>query len=402
MSSRFSRHQTTRVSARIISFVRYLCLSALVLTAFTGASTAQESDGSDENTLHTDAAMYAADWGTSEEEAVRRLSLQDEIGKLNATLAEEEHDTFAGLWIDNTSEKYRVVVQMTTPSAEEQILDRVRGTELEDLVEVSSAQFSLENLEAKQDETHRLAHDLNMDMESEINVQANKVQMYLPKKNRHNFRGLRVMSALNLPEGVVVSSVDGLSTPETNIYGGVFLATCTSGFAVRNLSGTRGITTAAHCPNNQSYKGKSLTFQAEDQQGYQDVQWHTAPGFTVTNEFLVETSIRKVTATKSYSNQTVGNYVCKNGGITGYTCGNIKSTTYRPTSTVTNPAGAFIRVHNNNNEDLSQPGDSGGPWFYQSTAYGTHVGAPADNGNDAIYMPINYISSLGITVLTSP
>ncbi len=401
MSNRFSRHQTTRVPARIMSFVSYLCLSALVLTAFTGASTAQESDGSDENALHTDAAMYAADWGTSEEEAVRRLSLQNEIGKLNATLAEEEHDTFAGLWIDNTSEKYRVVVQMTTPSAEEQILDRVRGTELEGLVEVSSAQFSLENLEAKQDETHRLAHHHNIDIESEINVQANKVQMYLPKKNRHNFRGLRVMSALNLPEGVVVSDVDGLSTPETNIPGGEHITTCTSGFAVKNSSGTRGITTAAHCNNSQSYKGRSLTFQAEDQQGNQDVQWHTAPDYTVTNEFSVGSSNRKVTATKSYSNQAVGDYVCKHGSITGYTCGNISSTTVK-LSYVTNSASTFIRVHNNNNQDLSQPGDSGAPWFNGNTAYGTHSGAPTDNGNDAIYMPINYISSLGITVLTSP
>jgi hypothetical protein len=93
--------------------------------------------------------------------------------------------------------------------------------------------------------------------------------------------------------------------------------------------------------------------------------------------------------------------VCKNGKTTGYTCGNISSTTYSP-SYVTNAAATFIRVHESSNGNLSEGGDSGGPWFLVNTAYGTHSGSPGANPNDALYMAINYVSSLGVSVLTAP
>lgn len=36
-------------------------------------------------------------------------------------------------------------------------------------------------------------------------------------------------------------------------------------------------------------------------------------------------------------------------------------------------------------------------------AYGSHVGAPTDDTNDAIYMAVNYIwPGIGVTVLTAP
>ena len=56
----------------------------------------------------------------------------------------------------------------------------------------------------------------------------------------------------------------------------------------------------------------------------------------------------------------------------------------------------------------SAGGDSGGPWFVGTRAYGVHKGAVdviddngADTGiDDAIYMAVNYFSHLGIEVLT--
>ncbi len=397
MSDRFSYLQIIKASkGRTVNLARYLCFNALIIASLTGVSVAQDSDDSAKDALFTDAAMYAADWNVSQEEAVRRLNLQDEIGKLNTTLSEQERDTFAGLWIEHQPE-YRVVVRVTTPSAEAQILDYVRGTELEGLVEVSLAKFSLEELEASQVSSHNLAAQSNMPIESEINLQANRVQLYLPNNTQvPQSQNSRVN--LNLPDGAVLFYVKELSTPEVNIYGGLTINGCTSAFSVRNSSGFRGITTAAHCPDNQFYNGSNLTFQSQDQAGNQDVQWHTAPGFTVTNQFNSGTGIRNVTATRSRSNQAVGNYVCKNGRTTGYTCGNISSTTFIP-NYVSNAQATFIRVHNNNNNNLSEAGDSGGPWFNGNTAYGIHSGGI---GNDAIYMPINYVSSLGISVLTSP
>ena len=57
----------------------------------------------------------------------------------------------------------------------------------------------------------------------------------------------------------------------------------------------------------------------------------------------------------------------------------------------------FVRV-NGYGAILSAPGDSGGPWFLEDIAYGINSGAFSDG--DAIYMPINYIDRLGVSVLT--
>jgi hypothetical protein len=70
---------------------------------------------------------------------------------------------------------------------------------------------------------------------------------------------------------------------------------------------------------------------------------------------------------------------------------------------VTSPASTFIRVNNDQGySDLASPGDSGGPWFLVGTAYGINSGEPGSDLNDAIYMAINYVSSLGVSVLTAP
>ena len=106
--------------------------------------------------------------------------------------------------------------------------------------------------------------------------------------------------------------------------------------------------------------------------------------------------------TKSRANQTVGSYVCKYGKITGFGCGSIVAIDFQPTdqtdcSIPCSFSATFIRVHNEDGDVLAQDGDSGGPWFRGNTAYGI-MRSQADG--DGVYMAINYISDLGISVLT--
>ncbi|MBD0322950.1 MAG: PKD domain-containing protein [Aldersonia sp.] len=81
---------------------------------------------------------------------------------------------------------------------------------------------------------------------------------------------------------------------------------------------------------------------------------------------------------------------------TNRTCGYLDSKSYDlgPSHTAT-----FIRVEGGST-DLSQPGDSGAPWFVEDLAYGSHVTSAGSDGHDAIYMAINYLSDIGATVLT--
>lgn len=93
-----------------------------------------------------------------------------------------------------------------------------------------------------------------------------------------------------------------------------------------------------------------------------------------------------------------GDFICKYGNATGFTCGSIVSTNYDALG-----AGGFVRVSDAGN-NLSSGGDSGGPWFYDQyrEAWGIHSDDVPGSPNDAIFMPVDRITSAGIQILTSP
>lgn len=62
-----------------------------------------------------------------------------------------------------------------------------------------------------------------------------------------------------------------------------------------------------------------------------------------------------------------------------------------------NATATFVRV-SKPGTDLSLPGDSGAPWYSGNNAYGIHTDGM---GDDSAYMAIDYLSILGVTVLTN-
>ena len=174
---------------------------------------------------------------------------------------------------------------------------------------------------------------------------------------------------------------------------------------MKDSSGKKGILTAKHCAQNWpgdtvSYNGTVLPNQRGAYGGSRDVMWATAPGFTVRNLAFDGTGNRYVYSTKSRSQQSEDEYVCKYGITTGYNCGYIESKNYaRPTAPCTGGctwSATWILVEREG-VNLADPGDSGGPWFLGNKAYGVMT---AKLGEKAVYMAINYIDALGVTVLT--
>jgi hypothetical protein len=72
--------------------------------------------------------------------------------------------------------------------------------------------------------------------------------------------------------------------------------------------------------------------------------------------------------------------------------GTISTTSYCASGACT-----WVRVAGNGT-NLSEGGDSGGPWFSGNTAYGSHT---YGIGNDSAYMPVNYFSGISVTIATS-
>jgi hypothetical protein len=389
-----------------------LAAMLLVSMAFVVVVNAQGQDSGGKPVLDNkdpllyDAQIYALNNNVSTEEALHRFQLQDIAGKLDAELSMNETGTFAGLWVEHNP-KFKIVVQFTR-NGEETIKPYLeQHSELANIVEVRTANMSLANLRRDQAEASSSVSASGIPANSDINVSSNTVELYGARADRSRFDNALQRREIRLPDRVRVIIVEALAENTAYIYGGLPLSTCTSGFSVKKSDGTKGITTAGHCSNSQSYNGNSLTFQSENWGGSYDIQWHTTSAYTVTNKIQWSSngSTRNITAAISRSYQAIGEYVCKYGMTTAYTCGYISSKNYNPGNEDNQPT--YIRVKNTAGYNvLSDNGDSGGPWFLNGDAYGTmtHKITPGTNGagTDAVYMAPDYIYGLGVTVMTSP
>lgn len=333
--------------------------------------------------IQQDAAVYANNFRVSLHEGARRLQLQESIDALNARLTEEQAATFAGLSIEHTPD-FHVVARFTRNGAE--TIRPYLSPALAAVVRVEPARFTLYQLERRLEASYHRVRGAGIPAAGAVDVRANRAEVHVLPGRAAAARA--VLGA----GGTVVVEVDHLPREEINMYGGLAISTCTTGFTVRNSAGTRGVSTAGHCGNSQSLSGYSLTFRTEAYSGSYDIQWHTASGHTFPNTIKVGSSTRSITGTRSRAYQTVGSQVCKQGKTTGYTCGTISTTSYCASGACT-----WVRVAGNG-VNLSEGGDSGGPWFSGNTAYGSHT---YGIGDDSAYMAVNYFSGISVTIATS-
>lgn len=346
-----------------------------------------------------DAVQYAAMTGVTLQEAEERLALQDAIGGLGDVLESQEPDTFGGLYIDHFPE-YRLVVQFTRDGSAT-IRPYLHAQPFESIVEIEETAYSWS----------KLLNDLN-DIREQlgdgIDVPMNRVLVQVLAST--DLESLAGSERWAPPASARVVVVESLPTPSLALYGGLALSTCTSGFSIYKGSNpsNRAITTAGHCQASQTYNGNALTYQNDQNiSGSHDEQSHKRSGGTYPNRIDDGLNIfpyyREITSTKSRAQQSVGDFVCHYGKTTGYGCGYIVSRVLTPCGGGANPASTAIKVDSDPDGegfDLSEGGDSGGPWFINNAALGT---MSCQQGFDAIYVAANYVESgLGATILTSP
>ena len=153
--------------------------------------------------------------------------------------------------------------------------------------------------------------------------------------------------------------------------GGEPVNSCTSGFGTKDSEGVRGISTAGHCKNSQSDDGASLTFRAEYQGVHGDFQWHVG-SHTHNNEFYsgsasaTEVNRRKVL---SIGFPIVGQMLCRNGVTTHKNCQQVRKLHYCMADICN-----LVQMKS----DLTEKGDSGGPVYWETTAYGLLSGTVVD------------------------
>lgn len=347
------------------------------------------------------AAAYASTYRVAENEAARRLDLQNAIVALEAQVKQTYPDRFAGLWIEHEP-AFRVVVRLVGDIDEARAIVEP-GSPLSGLVHLETAPRTLQILIDTQEALYRSLLAEGVELDAGVDVRGSKVELYV--LGDAAAEQLRSRRGASLPEFVEIKSVQQLGTLDVDVMSGQAMVDsaggyCTSGPTVRNAAGTRGVTTSAHCPNTLAYDGVWTTFQAERLgSGPYDVQWHTVPSRTVRNQAnLGGSTPTSVTATVAQASQPLGSSVCKYGWATGFTCGTVFDKNYASQGQT-----GWVRVRNSG-YDLSGNGDSGAAWMQGSnTVYGIHVGG-ADSVDpwDAFYMGIERVSVLGLSVLTAP
>ncbi len=152
--------------------------------------------------------LYAKQHGISVDEAVARLDLQDDVGRLYAELQAKEQETFGDLEIKHEPDFH--VVAYFTEDGEETIRPYIEGTPLEGIVEVKEVEATIRELEAAQEEAMRITDDLCLRAESDINITKNRAEVYVP--NRERFEAKLRRAGVELPEYVAVVEA-GLSRP---------------------------------------------------------------------------------------------------------------------------------------------------------------------------------------------
>lgn len=382
------------------------CMLALLVTVFsTDRLAAQTSPSTDEMSLLTqnedplvqDAKSYVANYGVSLQEALRRLKLQDQIGKLDRSLMVKEEDTYAGLWIQHEPQ-YKVIARFTQ-NGQQTIEPYVRGGALEDLIEVRQADATLDDLEVAQDKLVERVNSLEVPTQSGIDVIRNRA--YVNVKDKSRLATALQKRDKRLPEQAAVVEVDELLKPSANIFAGVNLRTrnspdCTSGFSVRNTySGASGITTAAHCEDRVFRKGQLLRVVDGALSGPYDFQWHVTPGFADRPWARDKGGFRRITGVGGRFYLPIGASVChygQGGNIPEHTCGRIRDRSFGGLQSPSNAWNTYIKVVNYN-QDIEDLGDSGGPWYKGRTALGIHVAG--DRRNVAAYMSVAYFNNKG-------
>ena len=185
----------------------------------------------------------------------------------------------------------------------------------------------------------------------------------------------------------VVEDGRGLSNNATFI-GGQQVGVCTSGFTARQWgTSIYGIISAGHCIRQPfDMHDVTLTLIERRHGPYVDAQFLSIPtgsAHRLFDEFVCGRVLPCDVAGDVSRSNMMGSYICHYGRNSGNSCGTVIDINYRPThkrSCEGECNNTFVRVTGPNLRACE--GDSGGPWYHGSAAYGIQGGS--DGGSDCV------------------
>ena len=443
-------------------------LAATAVVALLPTNVSAESTAEVETPTHPIVASYANDYGVELPEAQRRLERIPEMQDILASLRAAESERVAGWGIDHhgpmTAWIWLVGAQPPNGSAAE------IAAAHNDVVIRTGARVTFASLSAAQDTfgvgagigavgntgaTDATQMDLSeMVTHTAVDMRANALEIGInistatatPSGALDPEHGIGPVGPLGASGGVDSSErtldlVALLIAPhidvpfkiieaehvrdETAFEGGHRMtngtAVCTSGFSVYHRGSSRyGMLTAGHC-NKTSWttQGTTLTFESRQHNRFLDAAVYLIPAgqsHQVTNKIICvnNSATQDTCGIRSIGPSRLDMAdvpVCHSGARSGVSCGTVDNVSYAPNPTngcdgQGGPCAAvYVRATGPGMQGCK--GDSGGPVYSWSAAYGIHKGS--DSGNDCNlrgvsihFSAIRRVTSiLGVDVITS-
>lgn len=351
-----------------------------------------------------DAIQYAAAFGVSPDEAVRRLKAQQVSVAATDAIASEFGDRLAGISIEHVP-AYRIVVLLT---GQEPVADRT--TDGVPIVFKTGAKAThAQAIDALRKHLIDLRADLPNARGAGYDQRTGQVVLLVTRADAERF-GVdtireRAEQVSGVPVRVIINelnesnmSVDGGGRVE-----GVNTLTnrrnlCTTAFVITNGE-SNAITTAAHCPDELTYvdrDGANVTLPMIGSWGaaYRDVQINGSPDLPDALFYSNRGagSLRRLASWRNAASTRAGDFVCHYGESSGYSCAMVELTDYAPPGDLCGgpcfPTWVTVKGPN------CVAGDSGGPVFSGDVAFGIAKGVNRTNGGQCLfyyYMSTDYL-----------
>lgn len=366
--------------------------------------------------LAQDAAEYARHYGVAPDEAERRLRAQEATVPITDRIEAQYRDRLAGISIEHRPD-YRILVYLTgtEPVPEQRV---TAGGMSVPIVFRTGAKASRERVVwAITYHQAAIRGALPTPPAMGLDPRTGELVIIATRANAAALGRDGLKARFEKLTGVPVQ-VRVLDQLQSNAEGGSRLEgvspengkryRCTTGFAVTD--GQReGVTTAAHCLDGMTYVDPEsgevpLEFIGQWGWGYHDVQVHVAkrPMRPLFFADTGKTRLRPVNGTRTRAATRAGDFVCHRGETTGYSCAEVELVDFAPAGDLC--GGACLPTWVAVAGPTCKGGDSGGPVFSGTTAFGILKGASyRRDGSCAFYfyMSVDYLPT-GWSLLTTP
>jgi hypothetical protein len=364
--------------------VNKLLISAVAAALFAGTASAQTPRVQTfEEALAQDAGEYARQNQVGIDEARRRLRAQEESVAATDAIRDSYRHRLAGISIEH-SPQYRIAVLLTgsEPVADREIV--AGGMKVPIVFRTGAAATGEQVISAFMHQRDRIKAALPNVSGAGLDPRTGELVLMVKTADANRYGPGELDSAMETLTGVPVRiRVLDRTDLNSSVEGGARVTgvdpangkryACTTGFVV-GKGPRRGIVTAAHCPDALTYIGPQgrteLSFDGQWGWRYQDVQVHSTseaarPLFYADS---AKTLLRTVTGARARTSTRAGDFVCRRGETTGYSCAQVELVDYAPPGELC--GGPCDPVWVTVPGPACKGGDSGAPIFLGTVAFG--------------------------------